>query len=149
MRREGRAQIELKRYELLMLAEAEREADRIRKGELSISGSSLILHKPLHQTERSNQHQQGSASELTLEVNSVLAADTIRKEVNVTRALLHAEEALSSDSTPETTPKCCIVSSVAKEIPSASNRGIASRKITSASTNLDNLAMISALVLLG
>ena len=48
MRREGRASIDLKREELLVIAQAERDADLIRRGELSLAtrnSSPLLLTK--------------------------------------------------------------------------------------------------------
>lgn len=88
MRREGKVSIELKREELLMIAQAERDAELIRRGER------------LPSFVRNAGHSQGdSAEEVNFGqlVSATVVADAVRKEANVARALLHAEEALGAD----------------------------------------------------
>lgn len=82
MRREGRASIELKRDELLAIAQAECDAELIRKGEYLPSF-----------VRAANAH---SAS-ISQSVGEAVIAESIRREVNVTRALFHAEDSLSSE----------------------------------------------------
>lgn len=88
MRREGRASIELKRDEMLALAQAERDAEAIRKGELVVS--SPPTPGTLLMTEQ-------SAGAIEQRVSRLEAAEAVRREVNVTRALLHAEQELQDD----------------------------------------------------
>lgn len=97
MRREGRATIDLKREELLTIAQAEQDADRIRRGEMSLvtnSSSTLLLtsEATLNTTDAPAWH-----SQLPIATSNILIADTLRRETNVVRALLHAEEALEGD----------------------------------------------------
>ena len=99
LRREGRAAIELRREEILMLAQAEADAERIRRGEASYEGAvrpKLLL---------SDQTSGGERLEPRLDANALAAlcadiqvAEEVRKQVNVTKALLHAEEELESSS---------------------------------------------------
>ena len=88
MRREGRASIELKREEIVMIAQAERDADVIRKGEslssFALPSTAIVLRG----------HAEGSVEGRAAEV---LVAETVRREANVTRALLHAEQVLEED----------------------------------------------------
>ena len=98
MLREGRASIELKREELLVIAQAERDADRIRRGEISLPFNNqpplLLEHCTI-----SSVQPDGSCPPLALPVlaNDIAIADTIRREANVTMALLHAEQTLEQD----------------------------------------------------
>lgn len=88
MRREGRASIELKREELLAIAHAERDAELIRKGEhLPSFLQPKITYTP-------SQHLALSIEQSATET---VVSDAIRREANITRALLHAEEALETE----------------------------------------------------
>ena len=107
MRREGRASIELKREELLAIAQAEHDADRIRRGE------TLLPNRPAPALSIPNadeppvdagdpaQHRQFPRA-----ASDILIADTLRREANVTRALLHAEETLEED--PQAPPEASV-----------------------------------------
>jgi hypothetical protein len=94
IRREGRASIEVRREEMLMLAQAERQAELIRKGEhpdypaLPRSANSIA-----------SGHETAKISMPTIEerANQIAIADTIRKEVNVAKAMLYAEQVLETD----------------------------------------------------
>lgn len=88
MRREGKVSIDLKREELLVIAQAERDAELIRRGERLPS----FLRDAGHSQDESSEHF--SFGQL---VSATVVADAVRKEANVARALLHAEEALGSD----------------------------------------------------
>lgn len=97
MRREGRASIELKREELIAIAHAEREAEHIRHG-LADTSSSPVQALLADGNSGSNENQQMAfAKQIAPAVDKVVIADTVRREANVTRALLQAEEALESD----------------------------------------------------
>jgi len=94
MRREGRVSIELKREELLVIAQAERDAELLRRGEqLPSSVIPRIAQDPAVSRES------GRILPLSLEqrANEELISETIRREVNITRALLHAEDILSDE----------------------------------------------------
>ncbi len=94
MRREGLAATDVKRQEMLTLAQAEVDAQAIREGrKQALPGGTLKdLHAPTevvddpltlhHVMERAEQAHR---------------ADILRKEVNVAKAILHAEEALEDE----------------------------------------------------
>jgi len=99
MRREGRVAIDLRREELLVLARAERDADEIRRGD----GDTDVVRDPAQSdapaparnaTEAMHFYD---ARQLMSAASAVAAVDVIRREINVTRAVLHAEEALEND----------------------------------------------------
>jgi hypothetical protein len=98
MRREGRVSIQLKSEELIVIAQAERQADLIRKGEATIDASRNLLQSAT--PDNSPQENEGDVRlnpELTNAVGEISVADTLRREINTTRALLRAEEALQDD----------------------------------------------------
>jgi hypothetical protein len=98
MRREGRATIQLKQEELLAIAQAERDADRIRRGEVVLETCKVPYL--LAQTEPAPESATGDTLDNLRPVqyaNSFLISETVRHEANVTRALLHAETSLEDD----------------------------------------------------
>lgn len=98
MRREGRVSIQLKSEELIMIAQAERHADQIRKGQATVDGSiNILLSARSDATSQKNQDTAGLESEITKAAYETSVADTLRREINTTRALLRAEEALQDD----------------------------------------------------
>lgn len=104
MRREGRASIDLKREELLAIAQAEHDAERIRRGEFRLSeapGLKLIAAPSVQETSGLDPN----VPALPLLASEAVIAETVRREANVTRALLHAEEALEQeDQAPSDVP---------------------------------------------
>lgn len=105
-RREGRVSTQLKSEELIMFAQAERHAELIRKGEATIDASRnfLLSAKP----DSSTQENEGDARlnpGLTTAACEISVADTLRREINTTRALLRAEEALQDDAQEPPTTK--------------------------------------------
>lgn len=102
LRREGRAAIDLRREEILMLAQAEADAERIRSGEVSYKGPSRInLLSSTQSAPGERQEPRIDADALAALCAEVQIAEEVRKQVNVTKALLHAEEELeSSDQEP-------------------------------------------------
>ncbi|HEX7324384.1 MAG TPA: DUF2806 domain-containing protein [Rhodanobacteraceae bacterium] len=104
MRREGRVTNELKREELLTIAQAEQDAAKIRCGEATfLPANAARLALP----GTSNPEVLAGNRDVT-EALSVAAIDsavsaTVRRDANVTRALLHAEESLEQD--PQEPPK--------------------------------------------
>ena len=99
IRREGRATIDLRRYEMLTLAEAERESEELRSGRRKLQNAKFMISL----TEISHEESIHAKSESVplLELASQAAvADSLRKEINVAKAVLHAEEELRNDETP-------------------------------------------------
>ena len=98
MRREGRATIRLKQEELLAIAQAERDADRLRRGEvvLEISKVPDLLAQPEPAPESATGDTLNNLSPVQY-ANRFLTSETVRHEANVTRALLHAETSLEDD----------------------------------------------------
>jgi hypothetical protein len=105
MRREARAALDNRCQEIERIAQAERNAELIKQGELSLA--------ELNSTLRSQSHGNYSISrkrpvrmepnffdpdELSAKAKEVAIADVIRREVNVTNALLIAEAELENDS---------------------------------------------------
>jgi hypothetical protein len=105
IRREGRAQIDVKRDEILVIAQAERDAEAIRRGATVLPNNLIcqpqVLLAPAastHETEQQFKVNQERSIQLEYsDVSRAVQADTLRKEVNVAKAVLHAEAALESD----------------------------------------------------
>lgn len=104
IRREGRALLDVKRDELLVLAQAERDAEAIRRGAhiLAAGGAKhqLLLPPDHHEPEATkaadvveHDFDRTKYSGLTQAAN----AEILRKEVNVAKAILHAEAVLESE----------------------------------------------------
>lgn len=94
MRREGRVSIELKREELLVIAQAERDAALLRRGEKL---PSAVISRIAQDSSASRESGQVPALSLEQRATDELISETIRRDANVTRALLHAEDVLSDD----------------------------------------------------
>jgi hypothetical protein len=99
-RREGLVGLELKRAELLTLAQAARDVEEINSGTKSLSDFNLQLKFS------SAKSLTGLAErvEPTLDIvdlieqsNNRTALDSIRKEINVAKAILHAEEKIHTE----------------------------------------------------
>lgn len=98
LRREGEAQTDMRCRELIALAEAERVADEVRSGRRKLIDSKFTLSLTQSSAE-------GTASDVepTSDVPPILiatqsiVADSIRKEVNVAKAVIHAENELKDD----------------------------------------------------
>lgn len=103
MRREGRASIELKREELIAIAQAEREAEQIRHGVEGVTGFGAQVLLVDDNAASREDRQSSVAKRIQLAVDDIVIADTVRREANITRALLQAEEALESD--PQVPPE--------------------------------------------
>lgn len=95
-RRQGLAEIAVKRFEVLALADAEKQADEIRAGRFKISqGKHINLVSTLGTDATID-------DEPTLHevANRIAVSDTIRKEVNVAKAISYAEDSLRDDPSP-------------------------------------------------
>lgn len=107
IRREGKALIDLKRDEMLILAQAERDADAIRRG-ATLQPSSDGAYQLLLPREETTPEPARAADAVGtgLDTNNyakiarVADADVLRKEVNIAKAILHAEAALESEKEP-------------------------------------------------
>lgn len=102
MRREGRASIEVRKQELLQLAQAEFDAAAIRAGKLSLHprGASIsAATSPLKQESIAEHSATGVETQhLVLQtVTESTIADAVRREVNVAKAIIFAEEDLQQD----------------------------------------------------
>lgn len=107
MRREGRVTNEIKREELLTLAQAERDAAKIRCGEATFLPNKATQITLLTQSDKGEGEPSPHLVEaMSPAVAGVVITDTIRREANVTRALLHAEESLEQD--PQEPPKSTV-----------------------------------------
>lgn len=104
-RREGRVRNELRRDELLMLAQAERDAADVRAGRQSVRNDGTLIGLPAPTQELvSGVPRLEHRVEPSLELPDVeaLAATTaateaVRREINSAKAVLFAEEQLASD----------------------------------------------------
>jgi hypothetical protein len=105
MKRESRALLESRQQELLVLAQAERDADEIRTGRKRLGNDGRLLsvesaHGDFDQF-LGGEHTGDSETlaRVLLHVSTErMIADSIRSEVNVAKALLQAEVALENDS---------------------------------------------------
>ena len=94
MRREGRASIDLKREELLVIAQAERDAELLRRGQ---NLNSSVIPRIAQDTSASRGFDKIPDLSLEQRAKDEIISETIRREANVTRALLHAEDVLSDE----------------------------------------------------
>lgn len=101
VKREAIAQIEVRRLELVALADAEREAEEIRSGRMKLSESNIALALP---SPVSDKHSGRKELESPFDARRVvdistanLISDSIRREVNVAKAISHAEAELKED----------------------------------------------------
>jgi hypothetical protein len=95
-RREGQANIDVRRYEMLALADAERQSEEIRSGRRILDNSKFVLSLAAIAPETKTQHS-GEIIPLLDVASSSAVADAMRKEINVAKAVMHAEEKLLDD----------------------------------------------------
>lgn len=100
--REGSARIEVRRRELLILAQAERQARDIRAGRAQLlhDGSLKALPPPAQDLQTNVIERIGGTVPLPALINRSAAdrtAEDIQRQVNIHRAVLHAEEKLADD----------------------------------------------------
>ncbi len=106
LRREGRAQLELRREELLVLAQVEREVEEIRNGAKILDCKKIeLLPQQLTENISADGSEQKVIPYLELDkvvqsVNANHLSDTIRREVNVSKAIIYAEAELENDPLP-------------------------------------------------
>ncbi|NIA89190.1 DUF2806 domain-containing protein [Rahnella aceris] len=102
MRREGMISLELKRNELLMLAQTEIDVEDIKNGKKAIAFNDVNKPRLINLTnnilnDESKIEPKLDVSTLLHQASEHLYANEIKKEINVTRALLVAEQVLSND----------------------------------------------------
>lgn len=105
LKREAMAQIEARRREIVALADAEREAEEIKAGRLDIKDSryALALPKP-DRPALENRSEPCLEARSAIEVSTAaVIGDALRREVNVAKAITHAESELKDD--PQTPPE--------------------------------------------
>jgi len=99
IRREGRATVDVRRDELLMIAQAEIDVADIRAGRKTVksNGKLLALSSPEQELlcDASNEPLQLSHVEVVAEQN--YRAEAIRREISISKAVLHAEKELAED----------------------------------------------------
>ena len=106
VKREGRARIEVRRDELLMLAQAEIDAADIRAGRKQVrKDGALVLASPIDPSAIRVASPNEARVEPTLGLPDVMksaemcfAVDQARREINSTKAILFAEDQLAGDS---------------------------------------------------
>lgn len=99
--REGRARNEIRRHEILLLAQAEKDATDIRSGKKQLcSDGTLLLTSSEESPSGSDKRIEPTLSLSTAVVygNTAAAVAAARSEINAAKAILFAEEQLVSDS---------------------------------------------------
>ncbi len=104
-KRDGMAQLHNRAAELLVLAQAERDAKDIRAGkkDLQVSGTRLLLTDSAAEPGRSQSEllEQVDAplllNAIDKRIKANLIADEVRREVNIARAVIQAEDAIVKD----------------------------------------------------
>lgn len=101
IRREGRAHTEVRREELLLLAQAEKDAEAIRSGQVRLLPDGKLeadlISPPAHSIDRDTVRGGGLMPPIAQLAAGAVVAEAVRKEVNVGRALIQAEAELSGD----------------------------------------------------
>jgi len=106
----GKANNIVRRNELLMLAQAEKDAEDIRAGRKRFEPDGLLRLLPSSSSSSSALVDSKGRIEPTIEIESLAQvanqynmAQEARKEINVSKAIIHAEEVLAQD--PQTPPE--------------------------------------------
>lgn len=102
LRREGRAAIDLRREEMIAIAQAEREVEMIREGEMRPGSDGRLTTLPSIQTAvpELDAPKPGASIEYIEEVaQKNLRAEAVRREISIAKAVLHAEDELKNDAT--------------------------------------------------
>lgn len=100
IRREGLAQIEMKRAELLVMAQAQLEAESIKSGEKRLEDFSLALAFAPEKVSKSNVEDDGTTKlshHIAEEFRRHTTDEYLRKEFNTAKAIFAAEEELKND----------------------------------------------------
>lgn len=100
IRREGKALTDVKREEVLVIAQAERDALEIRSGNVRLLSDGTVARlakADVGHGIRDSDRPQGDIGSFAQLASGAVVADAIRKEVNVTKAIMHAESELADD----------------------------------------------------
>lgn len=111
IRREGRANLDVKREEMLTLAQIEADVAAIRSGKKSLLISGEVVDLPALESSKTT-HECGENAPLALPhvieiVGQNAKAEAMRKEVSIAKAVIYAEEELQGDSSepPQDSPQ--------------------------------------------
>jgi hypothetical protein len=100
-RREGFVQIELQRAERLMQAQTERDARDVLAGHKELARASGVIRFPLRVVPpEAGNKQEPTPEAITAACAGSARRDAIRREVNVARAIVHAEQCLKNEPQP-------------------------------------------------
>ncbi|QFZ93193.2 DUF2806 domain-containing protein [Synechococcus elongatus] len=97
MRRESRATIDIQREEILILAQAQHDAERIRRGEVRLADTSAMRLVAPSDEDLSIAPEVYDRLALPMCAMESMIADMVRREVNTARAVLQAEAVLEED----------------------------------------------------
>ena len=101
IRREGRARTEVKVERMLAIAAAERDIETLRSNpQRLLPGATGIVSSPARLHSGTPESSSREPDEFVAAAVSDVVAERLRKEVNVSKALVHAEEALADDPSP-------------------------------------------------
>jgi len=102
-RRLGTAKNDVKRDEILIIAQAEKQAEDIKAGRATyIDGKLKHLPPPDSSETESDKSPNPTAMDYIGRAQDIQISETLRKEANVARAIMIAEDALAEDDTPPT-----------------------------------------------
>lgn len=100
-KREGRAQLEIRREEILTLAQAQKDAEEIRAGRKTFSNNEGLKTLLIKSGESNNPSllakNTTEESELIQQVQKSMLNDMVRKEINVAKTIIIAENVLRDD----------------------------------------------------
>ena len=101
IKREGRARIDVRREEILVIAQAEADANEVRAGRSRYGSNGLVLSTPHLSNAVPILNSPSQKPSAEVESPPILAlqqaaASAVREEVNVARAILHAEDILTA-----------------------------------------------------
>lgn len=112
IRREGRATVDVRREELLALAQADIDAAAIRSGQKILLGNGELVDRPALPAPSEQAVASDATPPLSLPyvvdiANQNAKAEAVRQEVSIAKAVLYAEKELQTDTTtpPEETPQ--------------------------------------------
>lgn len=103
IRRRGHAEQDVKTREILAFAEAEKLAEKIRAGEISVDASKsklLLTHSAPPVSAELVVEGASTKSDVVVVAGTGLLSDAIQEQVNIAKAITHAESALESDPSP-------------------------------------------------
>lgn len=104
IRREGRANTEVKCSELVLLAQAERQADAIRRGDAQLINGMLVpVNSRITHSASGNEKPETPESIINSALNQSIAntqSEQIKQEISVAKAIIYAEESLINGEEP-------------------------------------------------